>query len=114
MAIYHYFEIIGEFSLPPFFCITYIIIKKYYQGEPVNICIWSLIYIIQEKNRGNTTKKGKVKLPLFCGNLEKVIPFYADQSDAPIPEEIDDCINMEVLLPRGEGYQWAILADHKQ
>ena len=30
--------------------------------------------IIQENNRVITTKKGNVKLPLFCGNVERVIP----------------------------------------
>ena len=33
--------------------------------------------IIQENNRVITTKKGKGKLPLFCGNVERVIPIYA-------------------------------------
>ena len=31
---------------------------------------------MQEKNRVITTKKGKGKLPLFCGNGEQVIPIY--------------------------------------
>ena len=36
----------------------------------------SFININQEKNWLITTKKGKGKLPLFCGNGERVIPFY--------------------------------------
>ena len=32
--------------------------------------------IIQENNRVITTKKGKGKLPLFRGNVERVIPIY--------------------------------------
>ena len=33
--------------------------------------------IIQENHWAITTKKGKGKLPLFCGNAEQVIPIYA-------------------------------------
>ena len=58
MAIYHYVEIIGDFSLPSIFHITYIIINKYYRGEPVNINIQSLINMIQDNNWLITTKKG--------------------------------------------------------
>ena len=61
---------------PQFFCISYMIIKKYYPGEPVNIHIQSLINITQEKNWGITTKKDKVKLLLSCGNGEPVITIY--------------------------------------
>ena len=50
--------------------------KKYYPGEPVNIHIQSRINIIQKNNRVITTKKGRVKLPLFCGNVEWVILVY--------------------------------------
>ena len=32
--------------------------------------------IIQENNWVISTKKGKGKLPLFCGNVERVIPIY--------------------------------------
>ena len=32
--------------------------------------------MIQENNRIITTKKGKGKLPLFCGNIERVILIY--------------------------------------
>ena len=31
---------------------------------------------LQENNREITTKKGKGKLPLFCGSVEQVIPNY--------------------------------------
>ena len=54
--------------------------KNYYQGEPVNILVQSLINIIQEKNWAITTKKGKGKLPLLCGNGEQVIPIYASKA----------------------------------
>ena len=36
----------------------------------------SWINIIQENNWVITTKKGKGKFPLFCGNVEQVIPIY--------------------------------------
>ena len=52
------------------------IINIYYPVEPVNIHIESLLNIIQEENWVITTKKGKDKLPLFCGNKEQVIPIY--------------------------------------
>ena len=38
--------------------------------------VQSLINIIQDNHWVITTKKGKVKLPLFRGNGEQVIPFY--------------------------------------
>ena len=66
----------GEFSLPPIFSITYAIIDKYYLGDSFNIHIQSLTNIIQENNTVITTKKGKGKLPLFCGNGEWLIPIY--------------------------------------
>ena len=50
--------------------------KKYYPGEPINIHIQPLINIIQENNWVINTKNGKVKLPLFSGNVEQVIPIY--------------------------------------
>ena len=62
--------------LPLTFCITYTSMKNYYPGEPVDIHIQSLIHIIQESNWVITTKKGKGKLPLFFGNVERVIPIY--------------------------------------
>ena len=67
----------GEFLLPPIFCITYTIFIKYYLGESVNISIQSIINIMQEKNWVTTIKNGKIKLPLFYGNGEEVIPIYA-------------------------------------
>ena len=51
--------------------------NKYYPGKPVNIHIQPFINITQEKNCVITTKNGKGKLPLFCGNGERVIPIYA-------------------------------------
>ena len=67
---------LGEFLLPPIFCITYNIMNKYYPGEPVNIHIHSLIYITQDNNWVVTTKKDKGELPVFCSNGEWVIPIY--------------------------------------
>ena len=54
--------------------------EKYYLGEPVNIYIQSLINMIQDKNWLITTKKGKGKSPLFCGNGERVMTIYAIHS----------------------------------
>ena len=76
MVIFYYVDRIGQFLLPLLFCITYTIMNKYYQGEPVNIGIQSRINIIQEKNWLISTKKGKGKLPLFSGNGERLIPIY--------------------------------------
>ena len=53
------------------------IINRYYPGEPINIHIQSLINITQYNNRVITTKKGKCKLPWFCGNGEQVIPIIS-------------------------------------
>ena len=50
--------------------------NKYYPGEPVNIHIQSLINIVLVNNWVITTKKGKGKIPIFCGNEERVIPIY--------------------------------------
>ena len=58
MIIYHYVERIWRIIVNPDFCITYMIMKKYYPGEPVNIHIQSLINIIQKNNRVIITKKG--------------------------------------------------------
>ena len=41
-----------------------------------------LINIIQENNWVITTKKGKSKLPLFCGNGEPVITIYDRKADS--------------------------------
>ena len=51
--------------------------NKYYPVEPVNIHIESLINIILENNWVITTKKGKGKLLIFCGNVERLIHIYA-------------------------------------
>ena len=75
-VIYHYVERIGELSLPPIFLYSIYDNEKYDPGKPFNIHIQLLIIIIQEKNRLITTKKGKVKLPFFCGNLERINPIY--------------------------------------
>ena len=52
------------------------IINRYYPVEPVNIHIQSLINMIQDKIWSLPPKKGKGKLPLFCGNGERVNPIY--------------------------------------
>ena len=76
MVIYHYVEIIGEFLLPSIFSCNIYNHENIYPGEPVYIHIQLLIMIIQENNRLIATKKGRVKLPSFCGNGERVIPFH--------------------------------------
>ena len=43
--------------------------KKYYPDKPVNIHIKLSINTQQKNNWVIATKKGKGKLPLFCGNL---------------------------------------------
>ena len=45
-------------SLPPIFCIPYIIIIRYYPGELINIPVQSCINIFQENNWAITTKIG--------------------------------------------------------
>ena len=50
--------------------------NEYYPGEPAYIHIKSLINIILENTWVITTKKGKGKLPIYCGNRERVIPIY--------------------------------------
>ena len=51
--------------------------RNYYLDETDNIHIQPLINSIHEKNWLITTKKGKGKLPLFCGNGERVINIYS-------------------------------------
>ena len=51
--------------------------ENYYTVEPVNIHIQYLINTIQATNRVISTKKSKGQLPLFRGNRELAIPFYA-------------------------------------
>ena len=51
--------------------------EKYYPGEPVNTHIQLLIYIILGTIVLLPPKKGKGKLPLFCGYGGQVIPVYA-------------------------------------
>ena len=81
MVIYHYIEIIWRIVVTPIFLYKIYDHEKYYPGEPVNIHIQSLINIIQERYWVIATKKGKGKLPLFWGHLERVIPIYDDRSD---------------------------------
>ena len=80
MVIYHYVERIWRILVIPDF--SYIIFdhEKYYPGEPVNIHIQSLIDIIQENNKVITIRKGKGKLPLFCGYGERIIPIYGERN----------------------------------
>ena len=47
ILIYHYVERIWRILVTLNFCITYMIMKKYYLGESVKILIQSLINIIQ-------------------------------------------------------------------
>ena len=59
MVIYHYVDRIGGLSSPPNFWYNVYDLEKYYPGETVNIHMQPLINIIQDNNRGITTKKGK-------------------------------------------------------
>ena len=81
MVIYHYVDRIWRIIVTPDFCIIYTITNKYYPGEPAHIHMQSFINIMQDKNRINTIKKDKGKLPLFCGNEEQVSPIYGRQGD---------------------------------
>ena len=74
MVIYHYVERILRILVTLHFCIKNTIMS--YPDEPVNIHIQSLLNIMQKKNKVITIKKGRGKLPLFCGNGELVIPIY--------------------------------------
>ena len=80
MVIYHYVGRIWRVLVTPNFLYNIYDDEKYYPGEPVNIQIQSLINIIKENNREITAKKGKDELPLFCGNVERVIPIYGGHS----------------------------------
>ena len=81
----------GEFLLPPIFCIIYTIIRKQFTGEPVNINIQSFINIIQEKSWVITTKKGKGKLPIICGNGERLIPIYGKEPMVLYLQSVSEC-----------------------
>ena len=85
VVIYHYVERIWGILITSNFCIIYMIMKKYYPGEPVNIHVQSLINIIQKNNWVITTKKGQGKFPLFCGNGEQVIPIYGGHGIMHVP-----------------------------
>ena len=76
---------------------TYTIMKKIHSGEPVNIHIQSLINIIQENNWVITTKKGKNKLSLFCGNGKRVIPIFLSIQQAS-PEYFSRTYSMLVKV----------------
>ena len=76
MVIYLYVEIFWRILFTPNFLYNIYDNEKYYPGEPINIHIQSLINTIHEKNWVITTKKGKGKLPLLCGNGERLISVY--------------------------------------
>ena len=77
MVIYHDIEIIWRIIVTPNFSYNIYNHKKYYPGELVHMHIKPLMHIIQEKIGLLPPKKGKGKLPLFCGNGEWVITIYA-------------------------------------
>ena len=85
MIIFHYVDRIGEFLLSPIFFNYICDHEKYYTDEPFNIHIQSFINIIKDNNRVVTTKKGKGTLPLFCGNVERLIPIYAPSISFCLP-----------------------------
>ena len=95
MIIYHYVEKIWRIIVTPNFCITYIIKKKYYPNEPVNIRIQLLINIIQNNNWVISTKNTKSNLPLFSDDGERVIPIYVNMyvvgSTAGLQLQSRDC-----------------------
>ena len=68
MKIYHYVDTIWRIFVTPNFSYSRYNHEKYYPDELVNIHMQSLINIIQENDWEIITKKGKGKLPLFCGN----------------------------------------------
>ena len=76
MVIYHYSEKIWIILVSPIFLYNMYNHEKYYPNEPVIMHIKPLITIIQEKIWVIATKKGKGKLPLFCGFGEHAIPIY--------------------------------------
>ena len=69
MVIYHYVKRIWRILITPNFCYNIYDHEGNYPDEPVNIHIQPLINIIQDNNWVITIKKGKGKLPLFCGNI---------------------------------------------
>ena len=76
MIIYHYVEIIWRVLVTPNILYNIYNHEKCYTGEPFNIHIQPLINIILDNNWGIATKKGKGKLPLFCGDGERIILIY--------------------------------------
>ena len=77
MVIYRYVERIWRITVTNNFLYNIYDHEKYYTGEQVNKHIQSLINIVQGKNGVTIAKKGRDKLPLLCGNRERVIPIYA-------------------------------------
>ena len=75
MVIYHYVERICRIIVTPKFFITYIISNTYYPGGTVNIYTIINGYYSGEQ-LSNLKKKGKGKLTLFCGIVERVITIY--------------------------------------
>ena len=78
VVIYHYVERIWRILVTLIYMDNIYGNKKYYPGEPANIHIRLLLNIIEDKNRVITTKEGKGKAPLFCGNGEQIIIIYGD------------------------------------
>ena len=79
MVIYNYVERSGEFSLPSIFSYNIYNHQKYYPGETININVQSLIIISRIKIRSLPPKRVRGELPLFSGNVERVIPFYGEK-----------------------------------
>ena len=52
---------------------------------------------MQENNWVITTKKGKGKLPIFCGNRERVIPIYGAQRKHAFWGEIKEMSKTKIL-----------------
>ena len=94
----HYIERIWRILVTPNFLYNIYDDEKYYPVEPVNMHIQLLINIIQKNNLVITTKKGKGKLPLFCGNGERVIPIYASDNTWD-PASRNDALQVIVIFP---------------
>ena len=77
MVIYHYVNIIWKILTTPNFWYNIYDHGINYPDEPVNIHIQPLTNTVQENNWVINIKKGKGKLPLFCVNVEWLIPIYA-------------------------------------
>ena len=55
--------------------------------------------IIQEKNWVITTKKGKGKLPLFCGNVERVFSIYVSHQVGILVHHLNIIYECSVTCP---------------